>query len=299
MFKLSILALLSDPAEDTWLNFGKKMLLGICRAAVAWPWAAGVLTAPAVSAQFAVAPVMKFEVAAIKQHAAAAPRAVGNKMIRDGVGMSFSGPRATIQNVSLSGLVEYAYDLKDDSVSGGPRWADSERFDIRAKAEGEGVYTKDEFRQMFQTLLAERFKLKFHLDTKETRGYSLVVAKDGPKLKKSAPDAESSMRIGGASNYAEMTVSKWTMEQLAFQLSVMAGQVEGGSVVRVPVADATGIAGSYDFKLKWTDDQNPSADPNIPSLFTALQEQLGLKLAPRKASVQVLVIDSADRPSAN
>ncbi len=153
---------------------------------------------------------------------------------------------------------------------------------------------------MFQTLLGERFKLKFHLDTKSTRGYSLVVAKNGPKLTKSAPDAESSMRLA-ATSFAEMTVSKWTMAQLVFQLlSLMAGHAEGGSVVPVPVVNATGIAGSYDFKLKWADDQDLNADPNLPSLFTALQEQLGLKLEPqKKASVQVLVVDSVERPSGN
>ena len=106
------------------------------------------------------------------------------------------------------------------------------------------------------------------------------------------------MRLGGTS-YAEMTVSGWTMEQLASQLALLAGHVEGGSLVPVPVVDSTGIVGSYDFKLKWADDQNPNADSNFPSLFTALQEQLGLKLEQKKASVQVLVIDSAARPSGN
>jgi uncharacterized protein (TIGR03435 family) len=174
------------------------------------------------------------------------------------------------------------------------------RFDITARAEGERVYTKDEFRQMFQSLLTERFKLKFHLDAKPTGGYSLVVAKNGPKLTKSAPDAESSMRLGSGTSHAEMTVSKWTMEQFASQLSFLAGHVESGALVPVPVVDTTGMVGNYDFKLKWADDKDPDADLSLPSLFTALQEQLGLKLEPLKnASAQVLVIDSVDRPSGN
>lgn len=282
------------------LNLPRKVALVIVSTvALPVPIIIGIATAPTVRAQPAAAPALKFEVAAIRPHAALAPRAMGNgEMMTVGTKLSFSGPRATIENVSLGGLIEIAYDLKIVSVAGVPHWADSVQFDITASAEGGRSYTKNEFRRMFQTLLAERFKLKFHLQTKETNGYSLVVAKNGPKLTKSEPDAESSMKLGGT-NYAEMTVSKWTMEQLAFQLSLMTGHADGGSMIPTPVVDTTGIAGSYDFKLKWADDRTPNADPNFPSLFTALQEQLGLKLEPRKASAQVLVIDSADRPSAN
>ena len=82
------------------------------------------------------------------------------------------------------------------------------------------------------------------------------------------------MRLGGTS-YAEMTVSKWTMEQFASQLSVLAGHVEGGALVPVPVVDTTGLTGTYDFKLKWADDQNPNADPNLPPLLKSIRPGSG------------------------
>jgi uncharacterized protein (TIGR03435 family) len=220
-------------------------------------------------------------------------------MIPVGPKISFSGSRATIENATLGNLIDFAYGSKFESISGAPHWVGSDRFDITARAESERVRTKDEFRQMFQTLLAERFMLKFHLDTKKTRGYSLIVAKNGPKLKKSAPDAESSMSMRSPGNAAEMTVTKWTMAQLATQLSFVTGQSKSGAIVPASVVDATALAGTYDFILKWSDDQSADADPGEPSLFTALVQELRLKLEPRQSSTQILVIDSATRPSAN
>src|SRR6185312_10385929 len=177
-------------------------------------------------------PALRFAAAAIRSHAAIPSRDAGNgKMITVGPKISFSGSRATIENASLGNLIDFAYGLNFDSISGAPHWADAVRFDISAKAEGERVRTKEELRRMLQTLLAERFDLKFHLKTIETSGYSLVVAKDGPKLTKSAPDAESSMSMRSPGNAAEMTVTKWTMAQLAAQLSLMTGQAKDGAIV--------------------------------------------------------------------
>jgi uncharacterized protein (TIGR03435 family) len=236
---------------------------------------------------------ISFEAVSIRAHADSGPRSVGNGVMAVGPRMTFSGPRVTIENQGLQGLIAFAYNLNPENVSGAPRSADV--FDIVAKAAGEGTYTRDQFRRMFQTLLADRFKLKSHLDTKDTPGYTLVVARNGPKLKESPPDAVSRMSIGGTT-YAEMTVSKCTMEQLARQLSVIAGPAVG---IVVPVVDKTGLTGTYDFKLKWADDQDPRADPTLPPLLTALQEQLGLKLESSKVPVRNLVIDSIDRPSEN
>lgn len=288
--------------EKQRLSFSKKLLLAVgVLLAVAVPLIVTGFKPIIVRAQ---APgdssPLKFEVAAIRPHVSAAVRDMGNgKIVRAGTSMTFSGPRATIQNVTLMGLIEFAYEVSVAGVSGGPQWADSARFDVTAKGEGTRIYTKDEFRRMFRTVLKERYKLKFHLDTKTASGYSLVVAKGGPKLARSAPEAESSMRLGGGGTTSQMTVSKWTMAQLASQLSLLTGHVEGGSMVPTPIVDSTGIVGSYDFVLKWADDQNHDPDTTFPSLFSALQEQLGLKLERQKTSVQVLVIDNAEYPSKN
>ena len=158
---------------------------------------------------------------------------------------------------------------------------------MEIKVEGDTAPTRDQFRQIFKTLLADRFNLNVHQTVEEKTVYALVVAKNGPKLKESAPDARSIMRMTGT-NYAEMTVSKWTIEQLARQLS---------SQTESPVLDKTGLAGSYDFKLAWTGESNEN--PAYPPLLTALQEQLGLKLESQKAPVEILVIDRIEKPSEN
>ncbi|HVW09442.1 MAG TPA: TIGR03435 family protein [Bryobacteraceae bacterium] len=237
-------------------------------------------------------PTPKFEVAAIRSHPPSAPRAIGNgKAAYVNPSFSVAGRRLTIENASLASLIEFAYDGKFDAISNAPRWAGVESFDIRAEAGGTQTPSRSEFRQMLQALLTDRFRLKFHLDSKSARGYALVIAKNGPKLTKSSPDAESSMRMNSPGHSVEMTVTKWTMDQLAFQLSITPGIA--------PLTNATGLTGTYDFTLKWAPDQNPDSDPAVPGLFTALEEQLGLKLKPRETSTSTFVIDNVDRPSAN
>ena len=197
--------------------------------------------------------------------------------------MTFSGPTARVTDATLEFLVAFAYDLKSYEIGeqGWPAWK-SEPFDIVAKAEGDRPLTRDQFRPLFQTLLADRFKLKFHRQTKEMSGYMLTVAKGGPKVKASDPDAKGYMSTTGT-DYAEMTVVGWTMDQLARQFS---GQL------REPVLDGTGLGGSYDYKLAWSDTNTAYA-----TLFTALQEQLGLKLERHKGPIDVFVVDGAVRPS--
>ena len=141
---------------------------------------------------------------------------------------------------------------------------------------------------MLQALLAERFQLKFHSEAKEVSGYALLVAKNGPKLKPSPPDAQGGMRMNTPGQTVAMTVTKWSMEQLARQFS---GQTQQ------PVLDKTGLAGEYDFQLMFVPDG--ASDTSAPELLTAIQEQLGLKLEPTKVPIEVLVIDHAEKPSEN
>jgi uncharacterized protein (TIGR03435 family) len=233
---------------------------------------------------FAQAPsAPSFEVVSIRPYVAPpAPTANGKKRMDGGMRMTFSGPRAT-GGATLQSLVIFAYDLKDYEIaeSGWPSWS-SQRFYVAAKAEGSAALRPDQFRVLFQSLLRDRFELKFHREAKEMSGFLLTVAKGGPKMKLSAPDAGSSMSAGG-SDHAEQTFAAWSMGQFARQLTFH---------VHEPVLDGTGLTDRYDFKLTWSDDNSA-----YPSFFTALQEQLGLKLERHKGPVQIFVVDSASKPS--
>lgn len=195
--------------------------------------------------------------------------------------------RFTATGVSLTVLAEIAYGVKDYQISAGPRWIQSDRYDIAAKA-GEDT-SDDQFKLMLQTLLEDRFKLQFHREMKDLSVYALVAAKNGPKLKKSADGTPYSRRV----NASGWTVSNLDMAGLAARLSRELGR---------PVVDMTGLTGGYDFTLEWTRERATAAsaaESDAPSLFTAVQEQLGLKLEPRKQPVETLVIDRVEKPSEN
>jgi bla regulator protein blaR1 len=242
---------------------------------------AGLAGSPAALAQSQKTPA--YEVAAIK------PNQSGDRpAIRSG-----AGGRLNATNATLKVLIGFAYNVRDYQVSGGPSWLDTVGYDIIATPEHPVDPTPDNidyFRQMLQSLLAERFKLTFSRQERELPVYALVVARDGPKLKevekwKNAAD----MRIHGGAG--QMIAEKATMALLAQTLSNIAGR---------SVVDQTGLTGYYDFKLEWTPDEagQPAPDDR-PSLFTAVQEQLGLKLESQKGLVEILVIDYAEKPPAN
>jgi uncharacterized protein (TIGR03435 family) len=170
-------------------------------------------------------------------------------------------------------------------VTGGPKWVDSDRFDIVAKLEDTGDRSRGKEAAMrltaaSQALLAERFQLTFHRETRTVSGYALVTVKGGMKLKRAEGDGSSSIHT----SRTKMQASGYSMERLADSLST---QLDG------PVMDATGVEGTFDFTVEW------SPDDGGPSLFTAIQETLGLKLEGRKVSVPVIVIDRAEKPTDN
>jgi uncharacterized protein (TIGR03435 family) len=226
-----------------------------------------------------------FEVASIRPH---------NTPVTT-VGISVSGSRVTVVAYGLLGLLMDAYKLEPYQIIGGPKWMDSDRFDIAAKAEGDGAPAPAQVGQMLQSLLADRFHLQVHRGTRELPLYVLVVGRAGSKMRASDTDAAPSFSMRSSGGLTDIRVSKGTMEQLAKQLSSAgAGR---------PVLDRSGLRGSYDFELRWSPDL--SAAPNVseasrtPSLFTAIQEQLGLRLEATKGPVQVLVIDHVEKPSEN
>jgi len=222
-----------------------------------------------------------FEVASIKQSA----DPPGSSRVHTTNG------RAKMENVTLKQCLRSAYDLQDAQILGGPKWIDDDRYYIEAKATGPA---KDrELMIMLQDLLVERFKLVFHRETRDFAGYALVMGKGGLKAKPSDPNSSSRGNFTGRNSRLSLNAARCTMTWLAQKLS---------ETLHMPVVDLTKIDGAFDFKLEWVADelQVPVAvDVSGPSIFAALQEQLGLRLESRKIPTDVLVIDGAERPSEN
>ncbi len=250
---------------------------------------------------------LKFEVASIKPSNSADRRPLFNVQ---------PGGRVTIANFPVKRLIETAYGIKDFQISGGPGWIGSDFFDITAKGES-SITSRDQIQQMFQSLLAERFQLVVRRDTKEMPVYALVVDKNGPKFKAahegdpSIADLKNPPGVTGRPRFTivrrgRLTAQGVDMKSLADDLSNFLGRV---------VVDKTALAGSYDVKLEWQPDENqvamfqtmgvpdgfgaPSPDAHLPSIFAALQEQLGLKLESQKGPVEIFTIERVEHPSEN
>lgn len=190
----------------------------------------------------------------------------------------------TMTNVTLKDCILLAYHLQDFQISGGPGWLGSQKFDIEAKSPA--PVPEAQLLPMLQTLLKDRFALAAHHETKELPMYRLVQIKGATKLH---PAESSGGELSGSRG--RIAAKGITMEQFAETLSRAVGR---------RVLNQTSLTGTYDFTLEWLPDEL-SADPSAsgPSLFTALQEQLGLKLESSKGPVEVLVIDGAEKPSEN
>jgi uncharacterized protein (TIGR03435 family) len=230
---------------------------------------------------------------------------------------SSSPDRFVRGNITLSGLLVYAYDVVEFQIQGGPDWVRTSRFDIEAKADGRP--TAEEMRSMVKRLLAERFNLKVHIETQELPRYALVKARSdgrlGDKLRPSASDCSAPpdsrpptpprpgevppffvmYRMGGG--VRAMKMNGRPISQLIRSIQVDAGRI---------VVDKTGLTGIYDIELETELLQRPGIPAQVAqtvtpreglSLFTALQEQLGLKLEPERGPVDVLIIDRVEKPT--
>jgi uncharacterized protein (TIGR03435 family) len=205
---------------------------------------------------------------------------------------------------TLRRLILTAYGLQDFQITGGPDWLNTATWEVAAKVDppdpppGRSDPAFDAWNerraQRLQSLVAERFGLKCHMTTKELPVYDLVVAKGGSKLTdtKAEEGKRGSTNVEGRDGKNVGTFRGVPMKSLATMLSGGAGRL---------VLDKTGLTGSYDFTMTWASDDRPAAaDVDAgPTLFTAVQEQLGLKLEPSKGPVEVLVIDSAEKPGEN
>ena len=201
---------------------------------------------------------------------------------------------------TVSDLIVFAYGVHAGQISGAHGWVESDKFDITGKSEG-GQPNPNQFKTMLQKLLADRFQLTFHRDKKQLTVYALTVGKNGPKLIRSEAASPIPNLIFRAGNWP---VRNATMEEFA---GVMQAHLDR------PVVDQTGLKGRFDFQLQWTPDETPFASPggpgeppkpsegadSLPDLFTAIQQQLGLKVESTKAQVDVLVIDKVEKPSEN
>lgn len=225
----------------------------------------------------------------------------------DGWKMQFTANGYTARGVTLQQLIQDAYGIYNvDVFSGSPTWTKSKRYDLDAKVEtGEesrfDSLNLDQQRQVLQSLLAERFHLKAHYEEKPTQGYELIRATTGAKIKETSPDRIPNTNMNGhisISKPGQLAMEWITMEGFAQLLSFQLGY---------PVLDKTGLGKRYDLQLTWAADdpsggsikQNDSPDVALPSLFTALKEQLGLTLKASKGSKRVLVVDQIDLPTEN
>lgn len=254
-----------------------------------------------VLAGVAFAQSSKFEVAAIRP---SSPDAHGSSIMTDKAG----GLNAT--NIPLRAIITMAYGIRDFQLSGGPDWVGTERYDIIAKPEKTASAAElpdvasmtddqrkvrdDQWKSRVRALLADRFGLVAHTETKEAQLYLLTVAKGGPKLTVVTKPGD---RQGMSDNHGRNQGYAATMSMLANNLANAVGR---------PVIDKTGLTEKYDWVLEWTPDM-PAVSPDAPqavespgpTIFTALQEQLGLKLELSKGPVDTIVIDRVDRPSEN
>ena len=222
-----------------------------------------------------------------------------------GGGYNLFPGRLNAKNQSLRDLVKFAYTLEDYQLTGGD---DKDRYELIATYPGET--TGDQRRLMLQSALAERFALAAHRGQKEISGYELIPGKKGPKLRKAETDQPNMMR-GGMTLGRSAVTGQRTLHATSSTMQSFASLL--ASILRAPVEDRTELGGNFDFDLEWTPDDTqvplnkkgepmpapPSESPTGPSLFTALQDTLGLALKSHKVTVETLVIDHAERPSAN
>ena len=240
-------------------------------------------------AQTAGAAPLTFEVASIKP----------SDPSRPDTGLHRSNAKFAATNHTLKRLIAFAYDVELFQISGGPAWVNSDGYDVTAKTPDDVAHHKgpNDDKKMVQALLSDRFKLTMHTESRELPIYALVIGKNGSKFEIAKPHVGSSGVTGRGETH-------WTFTEAPLSLLVHVLSQRLGR----PVVDRTGLTAHYDFKLEWSPDPTSSeprdsgssaSDPAGPTLFTAIQEQLGLRLEAQKGPVEVLVIDHVDRPSEN
>jgi uncharacterized protein (TIGR03435 family) len=274
----------------TWTQGPNPAPLNLKRVSAEAAWAIPAPPAPPKPMAADASPT--FEVATIKP----------SNPDRPGKAFTVRGRQFATVNTTLGDIITFAYGIHAKQITGGPAWLETEKYDLSAQPDGEGQPNERQWKIMLQKLLAERFKLAFHRDKKELAVYAITVGKNGPKLTRSEgnPNGLPGLFFRGLGN---LPVTNATMADFA--------GVMQGAVLDRPVVDQTGLTGRWDFVLKWTPDEfqfgglgvrvpPPTNAPDAPpDLFTAVQEQLGLKLDSTKAQAEVFVVDRVEKPSEN
>jgi uncharacterized protein (TIGR03435 family) len=263
----------------TWEN-GPPLTLNFARATPETEWP--IPQHPRISPMAADANPT-FEVATIKP----------TRPDEQGPRYDFRSRRFSVIHASLSDLLKFSYGIQQSQIAKTQDWVNSESYDISAEPDGEGDPSIKQWQLMVGKLMADRFQLKFHYEKQEQSVYLLSVVKTGPRFTKSQSDtnAPGGMGIGPPGH---LGATNQTMAEIANLL--------GLGILNRPVVDQTGLTGKFDLRLAWTPDGPPPATESAdvpPDFFTAIQEQLGLKLVSTRAPVDVLVIDHDERPSAN
>jgi uncharacterized protein (TIGR03435 family) len=266
---------------DRWVG---KIVLGVT-----------LLAAPIARAQGADQKALTYDVVSIKPNTSG----TGGMSIR----ITPDGFQAT--NVSLHMLIANCYQMDPDRVSGLPKWGDSERFDVKAKvAESDlealkKIVPKDRGK-LLESIMTDRFKVVTYRETRELPVYDMTVAKSGLKMTEAKPGdtyPNGMKSPDGVGRGGMMRAGRGTMTAQGVPMKNLVSFL--GANVQRPVIDKTGLTGVYDMELKWTPEDAPAGgtDETGPSIFTALQEQLGLRLDASKGMVETLIVDHAEKPS--
>lgn len=210
---------------------------------------------------------------------------------------TIEGHRILVENQTVNMMIQMSYGVHARQIVNAPPWIESERFDIQAIPDTAGQPDVLQFKEMVRKVLAERFGLKLRTEQQEMPRYTLTVAKGGPKMETSKGSPDGLPRING--NGTQTTMS---LQMKNVSMGDVAQQLQGA--LDRPVVDQTGLKGKYDLSLNWLRaDAAPAAaegaDSALPGIFTALQEQAGLKVEPTKGEVDVLVVEHVERPAAN
>jgi uncharacterized protein (TIGR03435 family) len=201
------------------------------------------------------------------------------------------GRHVHVRNESVMTMLTFAYGVHQKQIVGGPEWI-KDHYDIDGVPDVEGVPSLHQQQEMLQSLLVERFKLKFHREKRELAIYAIIPAKGGPKLTKTASDPDNlpDQTGNGNDNQQMMRFTNNSMDDFALGMQYFMDK---------PVVNQTALPGRFDFTLQWSTGVAPATGSDVPGMFTAIQEQLGLKLEATKGQVEVLVVDGLERPSQN
>jgi uncharacterized protein (TIGR03435 family) len=273
---------------------GPAMALNLVRATNETAWAIPDPPAPPVPMAAGAKP--EFAVATVKP---SDPARAG------GQGYGFRGHDVITVNTTTNWLITLAYNMHAHQLIGGARWMDSDKYDVTGRPDTPGQPSRDQLKLMIQKLLTDRFQLKYHIEKRELPAYTITVLKTGAKITESA-DPQGPLGVGfgiAPGGGMTLTVRNAILDSVANAMQ--------GNLMDQPVINQTGLTGKYDFTLKFTPDASQMAalgplppgvasDPDgPPDIFTAFQQQLGLKLTPAKTAVDVMVIEKIEKPGEN